>query len=64
MNDLEETLRKLEQLKAKSDESFKHLQEAQEKRVTTIRVNKRTQRIRFEGETEDQVTVIIEPIER
>ena len=64
MSDLEETLRKLEQLKAKNDESVRRLREAQEKRVTTIRVNKRTQRIRFEGETEDQVTIIIEPIER
>jgi hypothetical protein len=64
VSDLEETLRKLEQLKAKNDESVRRLREAQEKRVTTIRVNKRTQRIRFEGETEDQVTIIIEPIER
>ena len=61
MSDIKETLRELERLKAKSDKSIKRLQEAQEKRVTTIKVNKRTQRIRFEGETEDQVTVIIEP---
>ena len=61
MGDIDETLRKLEQLKARSDESIRRLQETQEKRTTTIKVNKRTQRIRFEGETEDQVTVVIEP---
>ena len=38
-------LRKLKQLKAKGDESIKRLQQAQEKRVTTIKVNKRTEDI-------------------
>jgi hypothetical protein len=61
VGEIEEMLRKLKQLRAKSDESVRRLQEVREKRVTTIKVDKRTQRIRFEGETEDQVTVIIEP---
>ena len=61
MSDIKEALRKLEQLKAKSDQSQRQLRDAQEKRVTTIRINKRTQRLRFEDETEDQVTIIIEP---
>jgi hypothetical protein len=30
-------------------------------RTTRLRVNKRTHRIRFEGETEDSVEVVIEP---
>jgi hypothetical protein len=61
VSDIKKTLRELERLKAKNDEAVRRSKEAQEKRVTTIRMNKRTQRIRFEGETEDQVTVIIEP---
>jgi hypothetical protein len=61
VSDIKKTLRELERLKAKNDEAVRRSKEAQEKRITTIRMNKRTQRIRFEGETEDQVTVIIEP---
>ena len=64
MSDIKEALRKLEQLKAKSDKSQRWLKDVQEKSVTTIRINKRTQRLRFEDETEDQVTIIIEPVER
>lgn len=61
MSDIKDALRKLEQLKAKSDQSRRQLRGVQEKRVMTIRINKHTQRIRFEDETEDQVTIIIEP---
>ncbi len=32
-------------------------------RTTRVRVNKHTHRIRFEGETEEQVEVVIEPID-
>ena len=30
-------------------------------RTQRIKVNKRTQRIRFEGETDEEVTLVIEP---
>lgn len=32
-------------------------------RTTRVRVNKRTHRIRFENETEEQVEVVVEPLE-
>lgn len=35
--------------------------EAGEPVGTRLRVNKRTHRIRFEGETEDEVVIVVEP---
>lgn len=46
------------------DELKKMLRQQEEdaaKRRTRFRVNKRTHRIRFEGETEDNVEIVIEP---
>ena len=53
---LEEMNKALERLKAVADEFHKSLEETDRR----ILVNKQTHRIRFEGETEDEVTVIIE----
>jgi hypothetical protein len=56
MNNHEDILRTLRKLKADGERQLKDLQN----RTIRIRVNKKTRRIRFEDETEDEVTVIIE----
>lgn len=60
----DESKRRQEELRARDKQLLKELQEvthnldSPDRRLT---VNKRTHRIRFEGETEDQVTIVIEP---
>ena len=48
--------------KKTSDEILKELQQKADetKAVQRITVNKRTHRVRFENETEDEVTIVIE----
>ena len=48
--------------KKTSDEILKELQQKADetKAVRRITVNKRTHRVRFENETEDEVTIVIE----
>jgi small-conductance mechanosensitive channel len=45
---------------AEADRALKRLQENLDGAPREITVNKRTHRIRLEGETEDEVTIIIE----
>ena len=52
---------RLAPLKAKNDEDLRELWRRLETRTQRIKVNKRTQRIRREGETADEVTLVIEP---
>jgi hypothetical protein len=56
MYDFDEALRKLKELQADSERL------AQDLKIGThrIKVDKRTHRIRFEGETEESVTIVIE----
>ena len=56
MNDFDDTLRKIEKLKADAEQRVKDLESG----TRRIRVNKKTHRIRFEDETEEGVTIIIE----
>ena len=56
MNDFADTLRRLEKLEADAELRAKDLESG----ARRIRVNKKTQRIRFEDETEEGVTIIIE----
>ncbi|HEX8071070.1 MAG TPA: hypothetical protein VF546_14030 [Pyrinomonadaceae bacterium] len=53
-HDMDETLKRLERL-------VEQMERDRATRTTRLRVNKRTHRIRFEGETEDSVEVVIEP---
>ncbi len=53
---LEDLQRDIERMKAIADD-FRRSWESMDLRIL---VNKKTHRIRFEGETEEQVTVIIE----
>ncbi len=68
MSDFDEALRRLEELRARSErraqESRRRLADMERERrerVTIIRVDKRTHRVRFEGETEDEVAIVVEP---
>ncbi len=60
----DESIRRLNESRAKLDETLRRLQAeragAQDKRLQRLTVNKRTHRIRFDNETEDQVTIVIE----
>ena len=56
VNDFADTLRRIEKLKADAEQRAKDLESG----TRRIRVNKKTQRIRFEDETEEGVTIIIE----
>ena len=56
MNDFDDILRRLEKLKADAEQRSKHLESG----TRRIRVNKKTHRIRFEDETEEGVTIIID----
>jgi hypothetical protein len=56
MYDFDGALRTLKELQAKSEQLAKDLKSGTQR----IRVDKLTHRIRFEGETEDNVTVVIE----
>ena len=56
MNDFDDILRKIEKLKADAEQRVKDLESG----TRRIRVNKKTHRIRFEDETEEGVTIIIE----
>jgi hypothetical protein len=54
VSDFDETLRRIKELE-------KVVKERDANSVRKFHVNKRTHRVRFEGETEDEVTVVIEP---
>ena len=54
MTDFDETLRGIKELE-------KMVKERDANSVKKFHVNKRTHRVRFEGETEGEVTVVIEP---
>ena len=56
MNDFADTLRRIEKLKADAEQRAKDLESGTHR----IRVNKKTHRTRFEDETEEGVTIIIE----
>ena len=56
MSELDECLRKLRELQAESEQHLKDLQSG----TRRMRVDKKTHRIRFEGETEEGVTIVIE----
>jgi len=56
VNDFDDILRKIEKLKADAEQRVKD----SESGTHRIRVNKKTHRIRFEDETEEGVTIIIE----
>jgi hypothetical protein len=56
MNDFDECLKKLKELQAESEQRLKDIKTG----TRRIRVDKKTHRIRFEGETEESVTVVIE----
>lgn len=45
-------------------EQMKQMEEDRKTHTTRITINKRTHRMRFDGETEDEVIVIIEPHEK
>jgi hypothetical protein len=54
VSDFDETLRRIKELE-------KMVEERDAKSVKKFHVNKRTHRVRFERETEGEVTVVIEP---
>lgn len=54
MSDFDETLRRIKELE-------KMVKERDANSARKFHVNKRTHRVRFEGETEGEVTVVIEP---
>lgn len=54
MSDFDETLRRVKELE-------KMVKERDANSVKKFHVNKRTHCVRFEGETEGEVTVVIEP---
>lgn len=54
MGDFDETLREIKELEEK-------VRRRDANSVKKFHVNKRTHRVRFEGETEGGVTVVIEP---
>ena len=56
MRDFDESLRKLRELQAETGQRLKDLENGTQR----IRVSKKTHRVRFEGETEEGVTVVIE----
>ena len=56
MHDLDEARRKLKELQAVSERLVKGIEIG----TRRIRVDKRTHRIRFEGETEENVTIVVE----
>ena len=56
MNDFDDILRRIEKLKADAEQRAKDLESG----TRRIRVNKKTHRIRFEDETEEGITIIIE----
>ena len=56
MHDLDEAQRKLKELQAVSERIINGIESGTQR----IWVDKRTQRIRFEGETEESVTLVIE----
>ena len=66
MSDLsDESKRKYEELRARDKQLLRELQQAVGKiespGLKKLTVNKRTCRIRFENESEDEVTIVIEP---
>ena len=56
MSDFDESLRKLKELQAETEQRLKDMKTGTQR----IRVDKRTHRISFEGETEEGVTIVIE----
>jgi hypothetical protein len=56
MYDFDEALRKLKELQANSEQLAKDLKSGPQR----IRVDKKTHRIRFVGETEESVTIVLE----
>ena len=59
MSDFDETMRRIKELQASSERRLKELR-SKEPDQRRIYVDKRTHRIRFEDETEDSVTIVIE----
>ena len=56
MYDFDEAVRKLKELQAQSERLAKDFNNGTQR----IRLNKRSHRIRFEDETEESVTIVIE----
>lgn len=56
MGDSDDLLRRIKKIKADAEQTLKDLQSG----TRRIPVNKKTHRIRFEDETEESVTIIIE----
>ncbi len=61
MSDLDDTLRKIEELGAESSRKLEELKRwRKDPAYRRITVNKLTHRIRFEDETEEEVIVVVE----
>jgi len=58
LSDLDKSLRKLKELQAESERRLKDLKSG----TRRIHVDKKTHRIKFEGETEESVTIVIEKL--
>lgn len=56
MREFNEKLRKLKKLQDENEQRLKDMESG----TRRIRVDKKTHRIRFEGETEEDVTIVIE----
>jgi len=56
MDDFDDIIRRLQKIKADAEQRVKDFESG----TRRIHVNKKTHRIRFEGETEKEVTIVIE----